>query len=398
MGSSDGAGASPTLTALPPLFGPEENARVAARLFRHIDEGTTDLASGQVTVDPSMYCDPQVAVLEQERIFDRVPVIVAHASELAGANDFVTVDLPGNRVLVVRQGDGSVRAFVNMCRHRGACLEEERAGRRRVFSCRYHGWAYNPDGALRSVTHADTFGEVDRCGYGLVPLPVEERHGFVWVVQRPGARIDVGGWLAEMDPVLAGYGMEGFTCHRTASFDEEMNWKVAEDAFVDGYHLKYVHPNSAGPYFHNNTQVFYDYGNHCRAVNARKAIEKIRSTPDAAVDPYVTVGNFLLPNSTLLRHADHYELLSFVPHATDPGRCRLDVRLIVPPVTTDAEREKWDRNYDILVETVIMEDLPLNRSLQAAVSGRGLPRLVLGRNETGNQVFHRVYDALMAEP
>jgi hypothetical protein len=70
----------------------------------------------------------------------------------------------------------------------------------------------------------------------------------------------------------------------------------------------------------------------------------------------------------------------------------------VPPITSDEERALWDKNYDILVKTVIMEDLPLNTALQETLRGRGLKPLILGRNEMGNQVFHRFYDELMATP
>lgn len=387
-----------TMMGLPPLFDAETNAQVAKQLLELIDEDSCTTASGQVLVDPAMFSDPAVAAREQERIFDRVPVIVGHSSEIPQPFDFLTADLPGNQVLVSRQPDGSVKAFVNMCRHRGACLETEHTGRARVFSCPYHGWAYNCDGALRNVTHEDTFGEVEQEHFSLVPLPVEERHGFIWVIQRPGATIDVASWLGGMDEVLAGYRIQDFECFRVKSFDEDMNWKLAEDAFVDGYHLKFVHPMSAGPYFFSNIQIFEDHGNHGRAITPRKVFENIRELPEAPIDPYVTVGNFLMPNSTLLRHSDHYELLTFVPHATDPNRCRMDVRMIVPPVTTDEERKLWDKNYDILVKTVIQEDLPLNRDLQRVLRGRGLPPLILGRNEMGNQVFHRVYEQLMADP
>jgi phenylpropionate dioxygenase-like ring-hydroxylating dioxygenase large terminal subunit len=382
-----------------PLFDAAANTQIAVRLVEHIDNATCDLAPAPMMVDPLIYSDPQIARLEQERIFDRLPVLAAHTSQLPGPHDFVTIDLPGNRALLVRQEDGGIRAFVNACRHRGACLVGDDAGHRRVFSCGYHGWAYKYDGALRSVPYGDTFGDLDRSEYGLTELPCEERYGLVWVVQRPGAPIDVAAWMGpEMDEILTGYHMEHFEMIRMSSFDEHMNWKVAEDAFVDGYHLKFVHPNSAGPYFYTNIQVVEDFGRHMRAVTPRKVIDQIRFTPDAPIDPYVTVGNFLMPNTTILRHADHYETLTFVPHPTDPNRCRMDVRLIVPPIKSDEERVLWEKNYDILVKTVIMEDLPLNRALQETLRGRGLKPLILGRNEMGNQVFHRLYDELMATP
>ena len=395
----DGVTASKAIAGMTPLFDAETNARMAQRLFEHIDNTTCDLAPGQMMVDPVIYSDPEIARREQDRIFDRVPVLAAHTSQLPNPNDFVTIDLPGNKALVVRQADGSVRAFVNSCRHRGACLVDEESGHRRVFSCGYHGWSYNCDGALRSVPYADTFGPLDRSDYGLIELPCQERYGLVWVVQRPGAPIDVAGWMGpEMDEILAGYHMEHFEMVRMSSFDEDMNWKVAEDAFVDGYHLKFVHPNSAGPYFYTNIQVVQDFGRHLRAVTPRKVLDQIRFTPEAPIDPYVTVGNFLMPNTTILRHADHYETLTFMPHPTDPNKCRMDIRLIVPPITTDEERALWDKNYDILVKTVIMEDLPLNRALQETLRGRGLKPLILGRNEIGNQAFHRFYDELIARP
>ncbi len=108
-----------------PLLDAGANTAMAHRLFDHIDNTTCDLAPGQMLVDPAIYSDPEIARLEQERIFDRVPVLAAHVSQLPDVGDFVTIDLPGNRVLVVRQGDGGIRAFVNACRHRGACLVDE---------------------------------------------------------------------------------------------------------------------------------------------------------------------------------------------------------------------------------------------------------------------------------
>ncbi|HKN90528.1 MAG TPA: aromatic ring-hydroxylating dioxygenase subunit alpha, partial [Acidimicrobiia bacterium] len=374
----DAGTVSPAIAGMTPLFDADSNARVAVRLFEHIDNTTCDQAASPMLVDPAIYSDPDVARLEQDRIFDKVPVLAAHVSELPNAGDFVTIDLPGNRVLVVRQEDGTIRAFVNVCRHRGACLVDEESGHRRVFSCGYHGWAYNCDGALRTVPYADTFGPLDRAEYGLIELPCEERYGLVWVIQRPGGPIDVAAWMGpEMDEILTGYHMERFEVVRMDRFDERMNWKVAEDAFIDGYHLKFVHPNSAGPYFYTNIRVVRDFGRHVRAITPRKVIDQIRFTPDAPIDPYVTVGNFLMPNTTILRHSDHYESLTFVPHPTDPNRSRIDVRLVVPPVTSDEERALWEKNWDILVKTVIMEDLPLNRSLQRALGGRGLKPLIL---------------------
>src|SRR2546425_9824277 len=145
----DAGTVSPAIAGMTPLFDADSNARVAVRLFEHIDNTTCDQAASPMLVDPAIYSDPDVARLEQDRIFDKVPVLAAHVSELPNAGDFVTIDLPGNRVLVSRQEDGTIRAYVNACRHRGACLVDEESGHRRGFSCGYHGWGSNSGGAPR---------------------------------------------------------------------------------------------------------------------------------------------------------------------------------------------------------------------------------------------------------
>ena len=112
--------------------------------------GSTDTVGQLVPFGPGQYTDPELARRERELVFGRVPSIVAHASELPEPNDFITLTMPRNRVIVARQQDGSVKAFVNVCRHRGAMLEEQASGRCRLFSCGYHRWSYNIDGSLRA--------------------------------------------------------------------------------------------------------------------------------------------------------------------------------------------------------------------------------------------------------
>src|SRR5688500_7648984 len=120
----------------------DERTETAQRLFAHIESRTTDLLDDILEIDPKIYCDPDVAARERRLVFAQVPVVAAHGSELPTPNDFVVVQLPNNEALLVRQPDGGVRAFVNVCRHRGARLVADAAGSRRLFSCKYHAWSY----------------------------------------------------------------------------------------------------------------------------------------------------------------------------------------------------------------------------------------------------------------
>src|ERR1700722_6735785 len=216
------------------------------RALEHLRNKTTDQYDQVTAFTAAEFTSPELAARERDRVFGRVPSIVAHGSEIAEPYDFITVTMPRNNVIVVRQQDRSVRAFVNLCRHRGALLEHADSGSCRLFSCGYHRWSYNPDGSLRTVTRDTTFGDFDRSSSGLIELPCEERHGFVWLVDRAGAPIDVAAWLGpEMDGILGSYNIADLIAVRAEGFDEPVNWKIMQDAFLDGYHIQYAHPNTA---------------------------------------------------------------------------------------------------------------------------------------------------------
>ncbi len=378
--------------------GPE----ATARLLANVRNGTCDLAPDVLVVDPSVFTSAEIARLERERVFGQVPFVVAHCSEIAATGDFIRLHLPNSEALLVRQEDGSARAFLNVCRHRGNLLEAGEQGSCRAFTCPYHAWSYGRDGQLRAVTFEHTFGDIDHAGAGLVPLPTAERHGLIWVIDNPAATVDLDSWLgAELNQSLGASQLEEFTCIRSEGFDEPVNWKIMQDAFVDGYHLQFVHARSAGPYFYNNRHVFEPLGRHVRFYAARKSIDRHLDELTASTDPtgpavldHVTMSHFVAPNVTLLRQPDHYQLLSFLPHPNDPCRCRMEMRLIVPPLERTgldqaAWATMWDRNWDILMAVLRDEDFPLLRGAQQALRSAGAGPLTYGRNELANQVFHQ---------
>lgn len=366
---------------------------LAKRLFTHLEHRTTDLLPSTMTIPSSVYHDAELAVRERRDIFGRVPTIAAHGSEVANENDFVTAQLPNNEALIVRQSDGSVRAFVNICRHRGARLVLDEAGTSRFFSCGYHGWTYGANGQLRAIAQGPTFGDLDKQCLGLPELPVEERHGFVWVTDSTDAEpTSVVDWLGpELDETLSSFELDTYMCYRAGNFDEPINWKVLMDGFVDNYHITATHANTVAPYFHNNVQVCDEIGRHIRAVSARRSIDKIRdgSSPGASIDRHVTIAHFIMPNVNILRQPDHFQLLNFVPDPFDVNASRMQMRILIKePATTAEQRQRWDKNWDILMAVLRDEDLVVNRNLQRAVRNEGAPDLILGRNEVVNQFFH----------
>ncbi|MFV2177603.1 aromatic ring-hydroxylating dioxygenase subunit alpha [Actinomadura sp. LOL_016] len=383
---------------------PDDRRDRIGRLLELLRANDTDKLDATLPFGPREFTDHGTAAAERELVFGRVPSIVAHSSELARPGDFLTLTMPRNRVIVVRQRDGGVKAFVNACRHRGALLEERPSGRCRLFSCPYHRWSYDTDGSLRTVTYDHTFGDLDRGSSGLIELPAEERHGFVWLVDSAAATIDVAGWLGpEMDAALAGYRLDALLCFRAEGFDEPVNWKLMQDAFLDGYHIKFAHPNTAGKIIHTNVLAVEDYGRHARFLSPRKSIDRfLEEEPgDADLGRHVTESHFVGPNSTLLRQPDHFQLLTFRPHPTDPARSRMEMRVLVPTVEnsrfTEAEWEKrWNKNWQILLDVLHAEDFPLLRASQDALASADAGGMLLGRNEVINQIFHRELRRLTA--
>jgi len=378
-------------------YTPARNTQLARKLFDHVREGTTDQFDEVLEYDLSIYSDPELAERERTGIFQRLPMMAAHSAQLPEARSFIALRLNRSNVVVARQADGSVRAFLNVCRHRGSTLVSEPSGRRALFTCPYHGWSYSTDGALQRVTFEESFGEAPACvRQGLIPLPVEERHGFIWIVENPEGQIDVESFLGPgMDQVLAEYGLDRYFVYREHVFDFPQNWKVMMDGLIDGYHVQFLHGKTISPYFYPNMMGGEVLGRHMYWGNPRKAIDKIRDEEPGTspLDRYVIFGNLFTPNSVMVLHPHHIEFWT-VYQGADVSSCRLHLRYLTPDKDQDERgHEILAKNWEIAVSAIVNEDIPVGNSIQSSADMPFRPKAYLGRNEIVNQLFHRTYRA-----
>lgn len=191
-----------------------EKVSLTQRLLSHIDNNTTDYADSVLVVPFAAFGDPELHLKEVAAV-RQAPHVVAHVSELPKAGDFITTDLMGTSIIVVRQGDGSVKALSNTCRHRGAKVEFEASGCRRIFTCPYHSWAYGREGDLQALPHEGDFDGMDKGEFGLLEYPCEVRYGLVWVVPTVDGHIDVAGLIGEKhDKELQDTGISSSWQHR----------------------------------------------------------------------------------------------------------------------------------------------------------------------------------------
>ena len=165
----------------------QEELAVGRRLFGHIDGRTTDLADELFRNRTVNYSCRERAALERERLFRALPMFMGLSTRLPKPGDYLAEDVAGMPVLMTRGADGQVRAFANICRHRGAPVASG-CGNARAFVCPYHGWTYDSAGKLLGTTDKVGFAGLDLAAHGLVPLPAAEKHGMLYIRARARGR------------------------------------------------------------------------------------------------------------------------------------------------------------------------------------------------------------------
>ena len=380
-------------------FSPERNARLAAKLFKHIEQSSTDRLDDLFEYDLSIYSCPQTAARERERIFQKVPMMAAHSNQLPEPDTYFTLPLNSSEVLLTRRKDGSVGAYLNVCRHRGARLVGTQCGSRGRFTCPYHGWTYSNEGRNVGIGYAESFGLKPGIEKNLVALPVEERHGFIWVVEDPKGSIDVKSHLGEgMDQALAEYQLDRWFYYKSHIFDFPQNWKVMMDGLIDGYHVRFLHGATISPYFYPNMMGIEILGRNALWGNPRRAMEKIIHEPpgQTPLDRYAIIGNLFVPNASMVMHPHHIEFWTIYQNPLNPGACRVHLRYLTPKKDHDDKSvEILDKNWKIATDAIINEDVPVGNTIQASSAMPNTGTVCLGRNEVTNQLFHRAYREYM---
>lgn len=192
------------------------------------------------------YFSEELHELEREEVFRKMWQLVCHANDVPETGDFMTLDIAGERGFVVRGSDGQVRAFHNLCRHRGSrVLAEEQGSCGSVITCPFHGWSYNLDGSLRGMAVRNSFpGDVDKAQFSLKPLEMEIWKGFVFVRFKPSEQASVAELLSGFDEETAHYNLEDIQPTGEEVWVDEMpvNWKSVRDVDNEGYHVKQAHP------------------------------------------------------------------------------------------------------------------------------------------------------------
>jgi Rieske 2Fe-2S family protein len=277
----------------------------------------------------ALYTDPAVLEVEQARLLSRSWALVASSDELAVRGAYTTASVGGVPLAIVRGQDGVLRAFQNVCRHRGITLLEGSGVVGRFMTCPYHQWSYATDGDLVRVPQQDEqFPGLDRCALGLIDAQVAEWHGMVFAnpsFAAPRLADAMAGLDERLDEFLAGP-LEQVAVVR---YEAACNWKLLVENHIDVYHLWYLHARSLAAYDHRSFR-WESLGENWWSL------EPLKVPPDDGAEIALdwvgegvrhTIGAYLLfPNLMLVTTDDYFATYDATPLAPDRTQLTLRVR------------------------------------------------------------------------
>jgi phenylpropionate dioxygenase-like ring-hydroxylating dioxygenase large terminal subunit len=374
---------------LPPTQG---QIALAARLVA----GDPQAGGGAVTIVPACaYTDPARFALEQDRLFRRLPQVIAPSALLPAPNTAIAHDGFGTPLLLTRDKAGRAHVFHNVCRHRGTRLLESCAalsGPRIV--CPYHAWSYALDGALAGLPRPDIFPGLDRAQYHLKELPSLEAGGLIWFAQDEGADFSAAAALA---PEFDAFGLAGHHLYRSRVHDVPANWKLIMDAFLESYHVQRLHSATIARFFADGVTAADTLGPHQRSLVGRTGYTEGVDPKDwAAVRAVMTYTYQLFPATIMIMSPDYVNLMVLMPRAADHTLVE-DFMLILRAPQTPEEEAHWAKSWALLDEGVFgAEDFRAAALGQQGLATGTLEELTLGTLETGIRHFHDQVEAALS--
>lgn len=424
-----------------------------------MDGGTSELLRGDV-ISGDRYWSREFMKKEWDHMWTRVWHIGARVAELEVPGDYVVHNFMQESVLLVRQNDGSVRAFYNVCPHRGNRLVWGDAGGMSAFTCAYHGWQFGINGRLQQAPDPENFRHGNPCDtVGLVELKCDVWGGFVWYNMDLNAKP----LLEYLDPLpshFANREMEKMKRIVWRKIDVNCNWKFASDNFNESYHVRIVHPSMGSYVVEDYSGHFFEmYANgHNRALELGQPSSRFAMENDYwdsllrswGLDPAEFVGRVAdarlalqaqkrklgpgrgheymaklnddeltdffhytaFPNLTItgtpMDGAVHF--FRTEPHPTDPEKCTFEYWGLYPEIkgaetlpTVSGMRPWEEAEAEILtfgvdeVGDFIDEDLSVAVNQQKGLHSRGYRDAILAEQEARVRRFHEVLNDYIAE-
>ncbi len=343
----------------------------------------------------SHYIDPARFELEKAAIFFREPMMVGPSCHLPKPNTYFSVDILNVPVLLTRDKGGEVRAFVNMCTHRGTtlCPRNETTMEGSRISCPYHAWTFTLNGQLMGVPREDVFIDFDKSKHSLVSLPCVEAGGLIYVGLKSGANVDFSEVTGDLAEDLKGMGMHNMHVYRKTTYKVEANWKLLMDTMLDKYHVQRLHQNTLAKFFDDTPEISHMVGPHVRSTSGRVSFSADDRSEDFEVVRRTSVfGYALYPQGAIVVSPRYVSLCVMRP--VSASRTDVDFIMLItdPPANAEAE-EKLAQSWDLMDISFGKEDFWAAELGQKGLSTGALEHVLLGGLEKRIQMFHEVIEA-----
>jgi phenylpropionate dioxygenase-like ring-hydroxylating dioxygenase large terminal subunit len=345
----------------------------------------------------SAYADPARFEDERRILFRQRPQMIGLSSECPSPGSYLTANLGGVPALVVRQADGSLKGFVNACRHRGAPVAEG-SGQRPRLACPYHGWVYELDGALAARPYAEAaFDDAPQSDCRLLPIFVAEGYGLIFAQAEQGESLTADSALAGAQEELKDYGLGSYVLTEARENTWKVNWKLILDTFTESYHIRALHKNSIAATYSTDVSLCNAFGPHPQMIGLLKSVFEEIEKPEAdwRFLPHTTLQYIFMPSGLITYQRDHIELWRVTPLSVDRTLVRTSLYAPESP-TTNRAHAYWKKNLDLLLQVTGTEDFPLMEKIQTNLSSGALPELIYGKNEPALIHLHTSINDILA--
>lgn len=336
------------------------------------------------TIPASWYRDHDVFELERRRVFSGNWMVVGRTDQVREAGQFLTSDLAGEPILVVRGRDGVLRGFFNVCRHHAAAVCAEPEGCATALKCPYHGWTYGLDGALKGVPEFDGVCDFDRASHGLMPVRVGVWEHFVFVALDDSLP-ELDDYLGELPGRVAPLRLAKLQFHERRTYDLTCNWKVYVDNYLDGgYHVPHIH-KGLGSVLDYAAYSIENFGRCCvqsSPIDASGGEAETASVRGGATAHYF----WAYPNFMVNWYEGIADSNLVLPLGVD--RCRVIFDFFFADGVTERARSI------AVSERIQREDIDICESVQRGLGSRAYDTGRLSvRREAGEHLFHRLLHA-----
>ncbi len=364
---------------------------LARRALEHFQNRTTDQADDVMAIPLAAYLDEGRYQAEVERIFKHLPLALALSLEVPDPGCYRAMDVLGVPVLIVRGTDERVRAFLNVCRHRGSPVCAEGLGEARVFACPYHSWTYDDAGRLIGIYSEDTFGDVDKSALGLRELFCAERAGLVWVGLTAGEDHDIDSWLGEFQAELGTLELQGWHLFEQRDL-VGTGWKVALDGYLEAYHHNTVHGKTVGQHTVGNLLVLVDRSARYALTFGRKSLGELADQPESQWQPeaHIRLIHNGFPNLSISGVLNDHCLVSQIFPGPTPDTTITRQSILAANEPTTADEVAATENFSAMIlQAVRDEDYAIGLGIQRALASGANSEILFGRNEPAVQNYHR---------